>query len=111
MNMLWFIDKHQSEAQKLLQLLNSIHLSYQMLKNKGEKKEETAKVRWVWASTTCFSPLYVLCMIGILLKMGSLQADKESLVTHCIKTATSTQVTTFIAIYSTLSNTFSYTII
>ena len=40
MNMLWLIDKHQSEAQKLLQLLNSIHLSYQMLKNKERKKKK-----------------------------------------------------------------------
>ena len=56
------------------------------------------------ASTTCFSPHYVLCMIGIIFKMGSLKADRESLVTHGIRTATSTQVATFIAIYSTLSN-------
>ena len=56
------------------------------------------------ASTTCFSPHYVLCMIGIICKMGSLKADRESLVTHGIRTATSTQVATFIAIYSTLSN-------
>ena len=40
MNMLWFIDKHQSEAQKLLQLLNSIHLSYQMLKKKKKKQSD-----------------------------------------------------------------------
>lgn len=41
MNMLWFIDKHQSEAQKLLQLLNSIHLSYQMLKKEKKKKKQS----------------------------------------------------------------------